>query len=280
VPTATDERIGLREAAERLGVHYMTAYRYVRSGRLPADKVGDEWRVRVADLHAVRPGRPDAPADRPRSPATARRLEDRLVAGDEAGAWRILEEAAAAGMPPSALLVELLAPALRSIGDRWAAGELVIADEHRASAVAARLVGRLGPRHTRPGRRRGTIVLGAVAGDRHGLPTAIMGDLLRGAGFEVVDLGADTPAASFVDAARSLDRLVAVGVCITAPEALDGAAGQVRHLRRELPGVPVVVGGGAVPDAATARALGSDGFAADPGEVVDLFGSFTPRSVG
>ncbi|MDA8269090.1 MAG: helix-turn-helix domain-containing protein [Actinomycetota bacterium] len=32
--------IGLQQAADRLGVHYMTVYRYVRTGRLPATKVG------------------------------------------------------------------------------------------------------------------------------------------------------------------------------------------------------------------------------------------------
>jgi excisionase family DNA binding protein len=37
--------ISLREAAERLGVHYMTAYSYVRTGRLPAARDGVEWRV-------------------------------------------------------------------------------------------------------------------------------------------------------------------------------------------------------------------------------------------
>ena len=42
--------ISLREVAELLGVHYMTAYRYVRTGMLPAEKDGAEWRVRLTDL--------------------------------------------------------------------------------------------------------------------------------------------------------------------------------------------------------------------------------------
>ena len=45
-----DARISLQEAADALGVHYMTAYRYVRTGRLPAVKDGAEWRVDPADL--------------------------------------------------------------------------------------------------------------------------------------------------------------------------------------------------------------------------------------
>ena len=42
------EPISLQEAASRLGVHYMTAYRYVRTGRLPARRDGAQWFVDVA----------------------------------------------------------------------------------------------------------------------------------------------------------------------------------------------------------------------------------------
>lgn len=288
---ADPARLGLREAAERLGVHYMTAYRYVRSGRLPATKVGDEWRVDEVDLAGFRRDRPGRSVERdesggpgkpaPRSRRTHReRLEARLLAGDEAGAWGVVEAAMAAGAEPSEVLTEMLSPAMRRIGERWAAGELPIAEEHRASAVANRLIGRLGPRFARPGRRRGTVVLGSVAGDRHSLPTAILSDLLRGAGFDVMDLGADTPPASFVDAGRQVGRLTAVGLCVSAPGVLDGVAAQVGEVRDGLPGVPVLVGGGAVVDEASALALGSEGFAADPAAVVDLFASYASGRVG
>ena len=54
----------LQEAADLLGVHYMTAYRYVRTGRLPGTRVKAHWRVRHADLAkiaaAAPPGRPAA----------------------------------------------------------------------------------------------------------------------------------------------------------------------------------------------------------------------------
>ncbi len=50
---STDELITLNEAADRLGVHYMTAYRYVRTGRLHGVKDGTEWRVRASDVEAL-----------------------------------------------------------------------------------------------------------------------------------------------------------------------------------------------------------------------------------
>jgi len=47
--TAAEGLIGLRDAAEELDVHYMTAYRYVRTGRIAAEKQGGRWWIRKAD---------------------------------------------------------------------------------------------------------------------------------------------------------------------------------------------------------------------------------------
>lgn len=265
--------LGLRQAAEQLGVHYMTAYRYVRSGRLPARKAGNEWQVDPDDLaRLVAPG-PEAPRRRGGTARTVHRerLEARLVEGDEAGAWGVVEAAMASGADPAEVLTELLSPSLRSIGQRWADGELSIADEHRASAVAQRLIARMGPRFARPGRRRGVVVLGSVAGDRHSLPTAIMSDLLRGAGLEVVDLGADCPAESFVDAVQRADGACAVGLCVTAPEAVGGVAHEIAELRSGGVQAPIVLGGGAIADGEQAEALGADRWAGPVDEVIALF---------
>lgn len=262
--------VGLKEAAERLGVHYMTAYKYVRSGRLPAHKSGNEWQVDPADLVRLLEPAQSPSSHRPRR-VHRDRLESRLIEGDEGGAWCVVDAAMASGASPAEVLTELLSPSLRSIGQRWADGELTIADEHRASAVALRLIARMGPRFARPGRRRGVVVLGSVAGDRHSLPTAIMSDLLRGAGLEVVDLGADCPAESFADAVARADRPCAVGICVTAPEAVDGVPQVIADLRRLGVDTPVVLGGGAIVDAASASRLGADHWAGPVDEVIALF---------
>ena len=200
-PVGSGDLIGLRAAAERLGVHYMTAYRYVRLGTLPATKVGGEWRVRLADLEAVAHREISVPgAGGLRWPRYRTQLEDRLLAGDERGAWSVVERALASGAPNRDIHLELISPVLRSIGERWAAGEVEIGQEHRASSVASRLVGRLGPSFARRGRKIGVVVIGAVAGDHHSIPVAILGDILRGEGFEVIELGADTPHQSFLHA--------------------------------------------------------------------------------
>ena len=104
---------------------------------------------------------------------------------------------------------------MEHVGTRWEAGDLSVAAEHGATAIAQRIVGRLGPRFARPGRRRGNIVIGAPAGDSHSLPVAIAADVVRSHGIVVVELGADTPAASFADAAVAADNLLAVVITTT-----------------------------------------------------------------
>jgi excisionase family DNA binding protein len=251
--------ITLQEAAERLGVHYMTAYRYVRTGRLPASRRGVQWLVNPADLDRL--AAEGAGGHRRRGTfwtEAPRTLAARLVAGDEAGSWAVLESSLASGAEPDRVMLDLLGPAMVEIGDGWEVGTLGVADEHRATAVAQRLIGRLGPRFARRGRKRGTIIVGAPAGEEHALPSAILSDLLRGARFEVHDLGADTPAESFAAAARQTDRLLAVMVGVTAPGNDRATRETLRVLRAAGVTATLIAGGAAVEDAAHADRLNAD----------------------
>lgn len=290
---AADHRMTLQEAADALGVHYMTAYRYVRTGRLPAMKLGSEWRVDPADVEALRRptvglgstsavARPDAADDaRPsdggrtgpggrRGTPYHRRLEARLIAGDEPGAWAVLEDAMTAGIDPGQLYLSVLGPAMASIGDRWETGQVSVAEEHRASVVMLRIIGRLGPRFARRGRKRGSVVVGAAPGDHHGVPVALAADLLRGRGFTVVDLGGDTPAESFVDAARAAERLIAVGINATNSGNEAAIAEAITAVKRAVR-CPVVLGGQGIADVTEGLALGADVVTLSAPELVAAF---------
>ncbi|WKZ81756.1 MAG: cobalamin-dependent protein [Acidimicrobiia bacterium] len=249
----------LQQCAGTLGVHYMTVYKYVRTGRLPATKVGSRWIVRHSDLARLHP-----PAGSPTGTHAApwsERLEDRLLAGDRPGSWGVVESALASGLDPVRFYVDVLAPALRRIGDGWARGDFSVAEEHRASVVAGSLMGRLGPRFNRPGRKRGKVVIGTPPGEQHALAVGMAADLLRAAGWEVVDLGADLPVDEFVRAAKQAAPIDAVAVSVTASTSLGNARSLVSELRRAGVG-PIVVGGGLV-DAAVAAELGGDAWAGD-----------------
>lgn len=261
--------LSLKESAERLGVHYMTAYKYVRHGKLPATKVGGEWRVDPADLEVMLSG---AAIPTPRGQTDWQgRLEDRLLAGDVNGTWAVVEGALASGMSPVDMHVDVLTPALRNIGDGWHLGEISIAEEHRASAVAARIIGRMGPRFARRGRRRGRIVIGTPPGERHGLGVAIVSDLLRGEGWEVFDLGSDLPIDEFVTIVEKSAPLDVVAVSVTNRNLVKAGRDLVSSLRASTT-VPIIVGGAAV-DSQTAARIGGDAWASDGRAALDAVAS-------
>lgn len=250
-----DSDVTLHQAASLLGVHYMTVYRYVRLGLLPARKEGGTWHIDTADVEHFRDHRPGGaastvrPGVRHRAPWAAR-FEARLVAGDAPGAWGVIEAAMSSGAGLDEVYLDIISPAMTSIGERWQRGELDVADEHLASGIAFRVVGRLGPRFVRRGRTRGAVVLGAPPGEGHALPVAMLADLVRMQGWAVSDLGADVPEESFVRAVAATPDLVAVGISVIDDSHLPAAARLVTALRSSGAvrprGVLLVVGGRAV----------------------------------
>ena len=266
-----DEGLTLHEAAAELGVHYMTAYRYVRLGQLDAVKRSGTWRVSRAELDRFRAEPSEEPAERaPRGRVDWRqRMHSRLVAGDAGGAWSVIESALAAGSTPARVYTEVISPALVNIGERWAAGELDISVEHRATGIVQRIIGRLGPQFVRRGRSRGSVVIGAPSGERHGLVVSMLSDLVRAAGWEVSDIGADSPASSFVSAARET-RSAAVVVSVTHADSLESCRDTVLAIREAEPDMPVIVGGRGIASRAVAASVGADHHSAGLDDLLDL----------
>lgn len=252
-------------------MHYMTAYRYVRTGRLPASQREGVWEVERRDLDRLRKRAVGSPAGRGRSalPRRVPELVERLVVGDEPGAWSVAQLALAGGATPAALYMEIFVPALRMIGTRWEEGQINVGDEHCASAVMQRLIGRTGPLFRRPGRKRGIVVLGAPEGELHGMPTALAADLLRGRGFVVVDLGADVPSDSFAECVRRLPRVIAVAITVTTKRRDAAVRRLVAALRAEHIAVPIMVGGSGI-DEQAARRLGADAWGNDAPQLEHL----------
>jgi MerR family transcriptional regulator, light-induced transcriptional regulator len=234
----------LREAADFLGVHYQTAYGWVRQGLLPATKVGRSYQVNVADVHAL--GAERATGTPPRSEVRVRswqpqadRFYDALVAGQERLAQSRLERLAA-GVPFIELCERLVAPTLRRIGEDWAAGDVTIAVEHRASAICERLIAPLGARQPR-GRPRGVAVTATPAGERHGLPALMAAGSLREDHWLVQHLATDLPASEVGRLADDVAARLVVLSAATDEGAQQGAA-EAAQLARAYPGLLVLAG--------------------------------------
>jgi methanogenic corrinoid protein MtbC1 len=206
------------------------------------------------------------------------RLLTRMLSGDVAGSWQVIEAAMAAGLEPGEIYVRVLAPSLHAVGASWRDGAVSVDQEHLASSVAATLVGRLGPRFVHPGRKKGVVIVAMPPGERHGLGVAMLADILTEAGYGVLNLGPDTPTASLAAAIRDAGPLAAVIVSVVDSERRPAARRLLAAARRERPSIPLLVGGNAVPDERVAFDLGADGWVADARALGDLIEALRPRA--
>ena len=281
MPMANSD-VSLHDVAEMLDVHYMTVYRYVRQGQLPATKVGRSWYVKPSDLELFRDAKVHAsevPEGGRKVAPWAERLEAQLIQGDQRGAAEIMEAVLRSGHDLYFLYLQVLSPAIGAIGAKWAAGNLEIFVEHRASNIAMRLIGQFGPRFARRGVSKGTVVLGSPADEMHTLSTSMVADLIRLEGWNVSDVGANMPAEAFAEVIRQGEYVVAVCIGVTMPGSLPAAQATIGAIRKVVPrDLPILVGGAGVASDEVARELGADRRSGSVYELIEVLGEVAHRS--
>ncbi len=116
-------------------------------------------------------------------------------------------------------------------------------------------------------RRNKRVVLGVVEGDIHDMGKNIIRDLYRGYGFDVTDLGKNVTVEAFVDAAVSAKADV-VGISTMMSTTLDRLEETITALKRNIPGVKVIVGGAFV-NRDMAEGFGADAYADDAATLIE-----------
>lgn len=233
----------LRSAADRLGVHYQTAYRWVREGTLRGVKIGPTYEISEAEVERFTAER-TRPSPPPRTTSVRSwnvqqdRLHRLLVEGDELGARQLVERLHDGGLELLTLCEELFTPVLARIGSDWADGRITVAVEHRAAAICERLLARLAV-HPR-GRPRGVAVVCTPPGEEHALPSAMATVCLRADRWQVHHLGTQVPVPDLLAMLRTVKADVLVlSVC---NPALDGSVDVTAAAARDA-GINVLVGG-------------------------------------
>jgi excisionase family DNA binding protein len=229
----SEASVSLQAAADFLGVHYQTAYRWVRSGALPAQKVRGVYQVATGDLEHF-----DAERQRPAPPPAGRtvrnwdrfadQLHDALVAGEEGAVRDLVDGLVSGGVRIVDCCDRMIGPALRRVGQRWMDGELTIAEERRASFICERLLGRINP--APPGRPRGTALVCTPPTDEHQLPGQMATAVLREDHWRVHHFGTGVPEADLVAMIRKMlpDLVVISSVWPPAHDDAEALAAAVR----------------------------------------------------
>jgi 5-methyltetrahydrofolate--homocysteine methyltransferase len=156
----------------------------------------------------------------------------------------------AAGVPAADVLAECNR-GMVELGNRFASGDCYLPDLMFAGMIMKGVMSELGPRliPSKAAQRRGTVVMGTVRHDVHDLGKDIVITMLRGAGFEVVDLGVDVPAAKFVQAvAEHKPQVVGMSVLLTTCVPSVTAAVEAIRQAGQRRNVSIMVGGTAASD--------------------------------
>lgn len=145
----------------------------------------------------------------------------------------------AAVLPPRDLVFAVIVPLLQEVGRRWEAGTLRPAQEHLVSAIVRSVLGGLLRATARPGATP-RLVLATPSGERHELGLLCAALLAASAGYGVVYLGADLPAADIEHAVTEAGARIAM-IGLTTPGAVPRA--ELRRLSKPPRGVELWVGG-------------------------------------
>lgn len=239
----------LETAAAALGVHYQTAYRWVRTGLLPAVKVGAGYELdphHVACVAQERRQHRALAGSPPNCMAAAAALAEALARADDVGARRVVERLQRDGSTPTAICDLVIAPALRRLEAERVAGSVLPGAVAVAAEISERLVGLLAlPTRGRP---RGLAIVASPDDERHRLPGLMATVALRADRWRVQHLGCGVPAddlAEFVLAEQPELLVLSLAVVAT------GLTAAVETIRTACAGaVPVLAG---APGASLAR---------------------------
>jgi 5-methyltetrahydrofolate--homocysteine methyltransferase len=198
-------------------------------------------------------------------------IAESLMKGKANDVKALVEQALNAGEAPGKILNEGMLKGMGVIGERFKKNEVYVPEVLIAARAMKAGMSVLQPRLTAAGVQAiGIAVLGTVKGDLHDIGKNLVGMMLEGAGFKVVDLGIDVPPEKFVNAAREQKaQLIGVSALLTTTmtnmkSVIDAAKAS------DLAGQVKVMIGGAPVTQAFCDEIGADGYAPDAASAADL----------
>ncbi len=237
-PLWSTKYLSTAQVAQALGVGVSTVKRWVDEGLLPANRTpGGHRKLLLADvLRLLRSGQLPGvditalgAADLPSTERLRRRLTEALERGDARTVQRIVLGSYRSGLALEVLADEVVAPAMHQIGHDWEAGRLDVYEEHRGTQAIAAALFALKALLEKTALRSMPVALGgAPEGDWTLLPSLLAELILMDLGWKVVNLGPNTPLASFRKAITEIRPKL---VWISASHGLESPAVQEQLLR-------------------------------------------------
>jgi len=193
-----------------------------------------------------------------------------VVDGDAPGVEAGVKQALEDKLSPEVILKEALIAPMNEVGKRFQEGEFFVPEMLIAARAMKTGVAVLRPLFVESGIKPvGKVVLGTVLGDMHDIGKNLVGLMLEGAGFEVVDIGVDIPAEDFVAAIRrEQPQVLGMSALLTTTMPCIGDVTRALAEAGLRDGLKVIAGGAAMTEN-VALEMGADGYAPDAASAVD-----------
>ncbi|HHX42192.1 MAG TPA: cobalamin-binding protein [Armatimonadetes bacterium] len=203
-------------------------------------------------------------------PSLLENLAQYVIDGNAQKAKETTDEALAQKVPVADIINKGLVAGMQVVGQKFKCNEFYIPEVLMAARAMKQSMEKLRPLIAESGIQPiARVAIGTVQGDLHDIGKNLVGMMLEGAGFEVIDLGTDVSPAKFVEAVRE-HKAEAIGLSALLTTTMPAmketiAALQEAGLRDR---VSVMVGGAPLTQA-YADEIGADGYAPDAASAVD-----------
>jgi len=190
--------------------------------------------------------------------------------GDEEGVAEQTRQAIEDGVPARRILDAGLIAGMNVVGQRFKAHEVFLPDVLMAAKAMYAGMDKLKPLLVQEGIPPvGKVVLGTIQGDLHDIGKNLVGIMLKGAGFEVLDLGNDVAPERFVAVAKENNAPV-IGMSALLTTTMSAMKTVTELVKREgLSGKVKTIVGGAPVSEQFAREIGADAYGFDAANAVD-----------
>ena len=198
-------------------------------------------------------------------------LADAIIAGDNVKSKEITQKLVDSGVKAVEILNEGLVPGMDVVGAKFKANEMYIPEVLIAARAMHAAMDIIKPMLSEAGAvMKGTVVIGTVQGDLHDICKNLVGMMLEGGGFTVVDAGVDVASDKFVEHAKNSKAQV-VGLSALLTTTMPVMKDVISALKADsaTKGVKVMVGGAPLTHE-YADSIGAAGYAPDASSAVDL----------
>lgn len=188
------------------------------------------------------------------------------------GADELTGEALNNGVKANEILTGAMIPAMGIVGELFKDKKLFVPQVLMSAKAMNSALVHLKPYFTSGEiKRRGTFIIGTVAGDLHDIGKNLVSMMIEGSGWDVIDLGVDVKSEQFLEAVRSNPNAV-LGMSALLTTTMESMEKSVRHIRDLYPNLRILVGGAPLNSEFAIR-IGANLYAPNPQVAVEYLNS-------